>query len=192
MSHFITQIENQEGFELLIDTHIFSKDIILKAAYNLLDQAYFFFKYDSDNNIILECRKKEGINIETKIVLGEYSDELLNVYLRDKLEKENKIIREAIVLKALNGPLDYNNFISLDTDNNTSHLDELDTDIDQILQDLDNDSLPIDESEIDQILQELGSDSTSVEKPTFKIDPASFNDAKKMFKKENLGKKNIS
>lgn len=37
MSHFLKQILQKDGFELLIDTHIFSKDIILKAAYNFLD-----------------------------------------------------------------------------------------------------------------------------------------------------------
>ena len=36
--------------------------------------------------------------------------------LRDKLEKDNKVIREAIVIKAINGPLDQTNFVTLDTD----------------------------------------------------------------------------
>jgi hypothetical protein len=31
-------------FELLIDTKIFPKEIVLKAAYNFLDKGYFFFK----------------------------------------------------------------------------------------------------------------------------------------------------
>lgn len=58
MSRFLKELQQKDGFELLIDTHIFSKDIILKAAYNFLDQGYFFFRFDAEQNIILECRKK--------------------------------------------------------------------------------------------------------------------------------------
>jgi hypothetical protein len=35
-----------------------------------------------------------------KIIL-DFSDELLNVYLRDKIEKENKDLRETIITTAL-------------------------------------------------------------------------------------------
>ena len=41
------------------------------------------------------------MKIEAKSLIGEFSDELLAVYLRDKLEKDNKVIREVIVQKAL-------------------------------------------------------------------------------------------
>jgi hypothetical protein len=49
-------------------------------------------------------------------VIGNFSDSLLETALRVKLEEDNKNIREAIVLKAINGPLDTDNFVSLDTD----------------------------------------------------------------------------
>ena len=48
-------------FELLIDTKIFSKDIVLKAAYNFLDRGYFFFKIDEKENVILQFTKKEDV-----------------------------------------------------------------------------------------------------------------------------------
>jgi hypothetical protein len=37
MSQFLNEIVDGKKFELLIDTQIFPKDIILKAAYNYLD-----------------------------------------------------------------------------------------------------------------------------------------------------------
>ena len=69
MSIFLKEIPGENGFELLIDTSIFSKDIILKAAYNFLDRGYFFFRFDENQNIILECRKKAGVNISTENII---------------------------------------------------------------------------------------------------------------------------
>ena len=69
MSAFLKEILEENGFELLIDTSIFSKDIILKAAYNFLDKGYFFFRFDESKNIILECRKKAGISLSTETLI---------------------------------------------------------------------------------------------------------------------------
>ena len=185
MSHFLKKIENQNGFELLIDTSIFEKDIILKAAYNFLDIWYFFFKFDGDKNIILECRAKDWVDFSTEKIIGEYSDELLAVYLRDKLEKDNKVIREAIVTKAINWPLDMQNFVSLDTDSNPQNNQiDFEKDIDDILKEIENDpDLKIDEEEIEKILKEIESESQSFEKPTLKINTEGLKDAKEIFKK---------
>jgi His-Xaa-Ser system protein HxsD len=101
MTGILKEIIEGEQFELLIDTNIFPKDIILKAAYTFLDKGYFFFRFDADNNIVLEFQTKKDVKIEAKSLIGEFSDELLAVYLRDKLEKDNKVIREVIVQKAL-------------------------------------------------------------------------------------------
>ena len=185
MSHFLKKIENQNGFELLIDTSIFNKDIILKAAYNFLDIWYFFFKFDEQKNIILECRAKEWVDFSTEKIIGEYSDELLAVYLRDKLEKDNKVIREAIVTKAINGPLDMQNFVSLDTDANpNANQIDFDKDIDEILKEIEDDpDLKIDEEEIENILKEIESEKNETKKPTIKVDFNWLNDAKSIFKK---------
>ena len=53
MKKFLKETISGKQFELTIDTQIFSKDIILKAAYNFLDKGYFFFSLDTDKNIIL-------------------------------------------------------------------------------------------------------------------------------------------
>jgi len=41
MEWFLNQVVKWEKFELLIDTKIFKKDIVLKAAYNFLEKHYF-------------------------------------------------------------------------------------------------------------------------------------------------------
>lgn len=101
MSSFLKESVTGKSFELLIDAQMFPKNIVFKAAYNFLDKGYFFFRFDQDRNIILEFTRKEGIEIDPKNIIGEYADELLDVFLRDKLEKENRVIREAIVTKAI-------------------------------------------------------------------------------------------
>ena len=184
MSSFLQEKILWEKFELLIDTQIFSKDIILKAAYNFLDKGYFFFKLDSNRNIILEFTKKHDIDIKPEIIVWEFSDELLDVYLRDSLEKENKVIREAIVTKAINWPLDMENFVSLDTDNRESY--DIDKDISEILKEIENDpELQIDDWEIENILKEIEEDmNNQTQKPGITINPDSLSDAKSMFKKK--------
>jgi His-Xaa-Ser system protein HxsD len=89
----------------------------LKTAFSFLDRGFFFFKYDDKDNLILQFTAKDGVKEKPENVIGNFSDGLLETVLRDKLEKDNKVIREAIVLKAINGPLDQENFVSLDTDN---------------------------------------------------------------------------
>jgi hypothetical protein len=59
MKIFLKELVKDTKFELIIDSNIFSKDIVLKAAYNFLDKGYFFFKIDLDKNIILQFTRKE-------------------------------------------------------------------------------------------------------------------------------------
>lgn len=185
MEPFLREIVDGQKFELVIDTQIFSKDIVLKASYNFLDRGYFFFKFDEKQNIILQFTAKEDIKIDPKKIIGEFSDELLDVYLRDKLEKDNKVIREIIVEKAINGPIDANNFVSLDTDKQEKNQIDFDADLDDILKEIEGDpDLQVDEDEIAKILKEIESDSQNevLEKPQLQIDPDSINTAKDMFK----------
>ena len=184
MSKFLKEVITGENFELLIDTKIFPKDIILKAAYNFLDKGYFFFKFDEFGNIILEFSRKAWIDMDSQVIIWEYSDELLDVFLRDKLEKDNKIIRESIVTKAINGPFDMQNFVTLDTDTTNSDDIDFDKDIDDILREIENDpDLEIDEHEIEKILKEIDQD-TELQKPEVKMDPNSIAGVKDMFKKK--------
>ena len=106
MSKFLQISTEGNVAELLIDTEIFPKEIILKAAFNFLDRGYFFFRVDENKNMILELTKRAENTENLEKIIENFSDTLLETYLRDKLEKDNKIIREAIVTKAINGPLD--------------------------------------------------------------------------------------
>lgn len=77
------------------------------------------------------------------------------------------------------------NFVSLDTDKNTSDDQiEFDKDIDDILKEIENDpDLKIDEEEIEKILKEIDSWSDH-QKPSIKLDTSALNEAKNMFKKQ--------
>ncbi len=186
MSKFLHEIVTWNKFELLIDTKIFPKDIVLKAAYNFLDKWYFFFRFDENQNVILEFTKKQDIDTDPKIVIWEFSDELLDVYLRDALEKDNKVIRETIVTKAINGPIDMKNFVSLDTDVSLQNEIDFDKDIDEILKEIESDpEVNIDEDEIEKILKEIDDEvSSEVEKPSITVSRDSVSSLKNMFKKK--------
>lgn len=187
MQNFLKKFTDWNKIELLLDTNIFPKEIILKAAFNFLDRWYFFFKLDENKNIILQLTKREDNNEDLEKIIENFSDTLLETYLRDKLEKDNKNIRETIVNKAINWPLDYNNFVSFNTDewyNSSQNEIDFDKDIDEILAEIENDpDLKIDEEEIEKILAEIEAESFEMEKPKITIDPEAVKKAKENFKK---------
>lgn len=193
MEAFLKETLEGEKLELLIDTKIFKKDIILKTAFQFLDRGYFFFKIDNDENIILQLTKREKKSDELREIIWDFSDSLLESYLRDRLEKDNKVIREAIVTKAINGPLDQSNFVTLDTNaweqvwNNAEENEiNFDKDIDDILKEVENDpDLKIDEAEIEKILNEIEQETGSkFEKPWIVPNLEALKNAKKQFKQK--------
>ncbi len=154
MEHFLNEKIFWKQFELLIDTKIFNKDVILKTAYIFLDKWYFFFKKDKNDNIFLQFTKKENVLEEPQKIILDFSDELLSTYLRDKLEKDNKKIRETIIKSAIWNSVDNNNFIELNT--NKNQIDFINKDIDEIMGEIENDpDLDIDKEEIETILKEI-------------------------------------
>jgi len=187
MTEFLKKEQDGARFELLIDTKLFSKAIVFKAAYNFLDHGYFFFRLDADGNIILQFSPKEGVKTPSEQIIGEFSDELLNVSLRDALERENKTIRETIVSAAIGNSLDAKNFVSIDTDrqnNRPNNQIDFDKDIDEILREIENDpELKIDEAEIERILKEIEEETKAelARKPAITVDPNKVKDAKKNF-----------
>ena len=185
MEQFLKKSTNWNKAELIIDTKIFEKNIILKAAYNFLDRAYFFFKYEWEN-ILLQLTKKIDSKEDLETIVIDFSDELLSVYLRDKLEKDNKDIREKIVGAAIANSLDSNNFVSLDTRNNGNKEIDFDKDIDEILKEIENDpELKIDEEEIERILKEIEEETANetivIEETKITLDINAVEDAKKKF-----------
>jgi His-Xaa-Ser system protein HxsD len=173
------------SLEMVIDTKIFDKDVVLKAAFNFIDRGYFLFSINSDGNILLQYTPKDDWSLDSEKIIREFSDDLLEVYLRDKLEKDNKVIREAIITKSLLGPLDIQNFVTLDTQNQTTNQIDFDKDIDEILKEIENDpELKIDEEEIEKILKEIEAESwNDMQKPTVSVDLKAVEDIKLKFKK---------
>lgn len=184
MQDFLKTIVEWEKFELLIDTKIFNKDIILKASYAFLDKWYFFFKYDREDNILLHFTKKDWVKTTPENIIWNFSEELLDVTLRDNLERENKNIREIIVERAINWPLDEANFIDAENNQESNQI-EFDKDINDILQDIENDpELQVNEEEIESILKEIADkDDSEVVKPTIPLNIDALGDIKKQFKK---------
>lgn len=189
MQAFLQEVVEGKNFSLTLDTSIYTKDIILKAAYNFLDKGYFLFATDGDN-IVLSFTAKEDSDTDPKIVIWEYCDELLDVHLRDKLEKDNRVIREAIVSKALSGPIDQGGYVTYNPDevaeaNPVQNEIDFDKDIDDILAEIENDpDLQIDQWEIDKILKEIEEEAAQEPaKPEIKINPENISALKDQFKK---------
>lgn len=182
MEAFLNETQEKNKGELLVDTKIFSKDIILKAAYNFLDRAYFFFKLNKDQNMLVQITLKQGKEMSLKLLSKEFYDELLSVYLRDKLEKENKTIRETIIGAAINNSLDKGWFTA--KQNTEENQIDFDKDIDDILKEIENDpDLKIDESEIENILKEIEAESLQEKKPILNINKEGLEQAKQQFNK---------
>lgn len=188
MNAFLNMNIQKWSFELCIDHNIFNKDIVLKAAYNFLDRGYFFFKIDERWDIVLLFNSRVWEVVDLDKVIADFSDELLSTYLRDRLEKDNKVIREKIVWAAIANSLDLNHFVRIDTDkkndSNTQNQIDFDKDIDEILKEIENDpELKIDEEEIERILKEI-EEETEMEaskKPTITLDPNNIKNAKEKF-----------
>lgn len=188
MQSFLSQNSENNRLELLVDSTIFPSAVAMKAAYGLLDRAYFFF-HTKDGNLLVQIQSKEWQDWNAEKFALEYSDELLATLLRDTLEQENKTIREAIVGAAIGNSLDTRGFVSLDTDrkndgNMNNNQIDFDKDIDEILREIENDpELKIDEAEIERILKEIEEETQTelTEKPTLTLDPNKVKNAKEKF-----------
>lgn len=153
MTKFLKEIIKDTKFELTIDTKVFKKNIILKAAYCFLDKWYFLFNYDKNKNIILNFIKKDEQKEDTKKILLDFTDELLNTQLRYIIEKENKQTKDLIYNKALNSSIDEQNYISYTPENNQN---DIDSEVDLILEELAKDpELKIQEEEIQKIINNI-------------------------------------
>lgn len=198
MEVFLNEVIKWEKFELLIDTKIFDKNIILKSAYNFLDKWYFFFRLNQDWNIILQFTKKDWVNTNPINIIWDFSDELLNNVLREVILEENKEIRTEIITSALQNSLReaelpnswkgyeesrdwYFDWWSSNQES-ISQID-FDKDIDEILREIENDpDLKIDEAEIERILKEIEEESEdSLVKPAISINLDAVTEMKKKF-----------
>lgn len=183
MKWLLRQTETAGVLELLIDTRIFPKDIVLATAYSFLDKWYFFFYFENDTDLIVQYKPKKGQQLDT-FFLSDFYDSLLEFYLREQIEEKNKVIREIIVKKAIEGPLDLENFVSFDTSNKKQEIwSNFEQDIDAILKEIeDTPELQIDEAEIEAILKEIGREhQIDIKKPSINIDLEALKETKNNF-----------
>lgn len=196
METFVKEIIEGNKFELVIDSSLFSKEIVFKSAFLFLDKWYFFFKKDFDGNIVLQFTKKDWVKDEPKVIIWDFSNELLNNILREKLFQENKEIRTEIITSSIQNSLreaelpnswrgyevsgqEY--FEGTSQQNNEIDFDK---DIDDILKEIESDpDLKIDEAEIEKILKEIEEESMSEEIPEVSINMDGLKKAKKQFDK---------
>lgn len=178
MTPFLSVSTDSDRTEFLIDTQLFSPVIAMKAAYVLLDRAYFFF-FTRPDWLMVQVSPKVWQDWSAERFTLEYSDELLAYALRARVELENKEVRETIVRRALGSYADLPNFTSVDPIASSPQID-FDKDIDEILREIENDpELKIDEAEINRILAEIDSETQALKKP--KLDPNKLKDVKKNF-----------
>jgi hypothetical protein len=58
MKNFLSQNTENNRLELCIDIAIFSPHVAMKAAYAMLDKAYFFF-HTADTGLLVQITPKE-------------------------------------------------------------------------------------------------------------------------------------
>ncbi len=197
MIEFLKETKKWKKFELIIDTKIYKKDIILKTAYLFLDKWYFFFKEDENKNLILQFTLKDWVKDTLEDIIANFSEEILNNELRASISKENKDIRNEIVKSAIQNSLreaELPNNWKWYEDADGNYFDkegwtapdqiDFDKDIDDILKEIENDpELKIDEEEIEKILKEIEEEAEKEkeDKPEVKLDVEAVKKVKKDF-----------
>lgn len=92
--------ENEIIFYLNID--IYTTEVIMKAAYNFIEEYYVLLDYSEHNNIKVTLEGKYNCSKESlKKCKGEFCNELLRQSIRYMVSKETKNIREILMGKAL-------------------------------------------------------------------------------------------
>lgn len=90
-----------KGFvKIKVNPKIFPLEIVYSASYIFIDQAYVFIDGDPKKEIVVKLRPKEKEkNLEQ---LGiDFNNELLNYAVYENQSNKNKVIKEAVVQKAL-------------------------------------------------------------------------------------------
>ena len=86
-----------------LNAKIYPLEAILNCCYSFVDKAYIFLDSDpKTKNIKVTLKQKSGSNNKnTRILRGEFMNELLYSLIRQTVSKNNKKIREYIVGRAL-------------------------------------------------------------------------------------------
>lgn len=100
MQEFIKKLEKNEfQVEMLVDGKIFDEDVILKAAYEMVNDVYMFFKKQGDDYLVQFKIKNEEKKIDD--IVDSFGEELVYHRLRSDIDKKSGKIRTKIVETAL-------------------------------------------------------------------------------------------
>jgi His-Xaa-Ser system protein HxsD len=88
------------NFSLVIDSRIFSLEVIQKAAYRCSDIAVFDFAILDSHSIKVTATPKSSITIELTELKAHFNNELLEQNLRHLIAEETKTERDLILAYA--------------------------------------------------------------------------------------------
>lgn len=149
MNTIIRVSESPYQLEFTIDLNVFPLTVCLRAVYTFLDRGYFFFEMDgSGNKLIVKTVSKNDTKWSSEKLLSDLSDELIATTLRASLEKENKTIRDAIVMKALWWMEDHSNTSPKEKEQKQESLIDFTQDVDQLLKEIEDISVEPKDSDI--------------------------------------------
>lgn len=100
MENFVKKIEKWTfNFEMVVDWKIFDKKTILRAAYELVDKVYMFFKKDGDDFVVQFKLKDEKLDMDG--IVDSFWEELVFHDLRSQIDKKTGKMKERIMETAL-------------------------------------------------------------------------------------------
>jgi len=160
MQEFIKKLEKSEfQVEMLVDGKIFDEDVMLKAAYELVNDVYMFFKTQGDDYIVQFKLKNEKKTLDD--VVNAFGEELVYHRLRKDIDQKTWSVRTKIVEAALWYGLTLEE-IKDDIYNLSAPIDEEDSQnnaersVEDIIADIENDpEFADDKDEIINILKEI-------------------------------------
>lgn len=100
------KLENNEIF-FSLNTKVYPQDVIFKTCYVFIDQMYIYLDNSKKGEILVSLKGKNDLNgKELEKLKGEFTNELLNMVLRESVAKKNQKVLEYIVGGAINASLE--------------------------------------------------------------------------------------
>jgi His-Xaa-Ser system protein HxsD len=95
-------VKENKNINFKISEKIYPLEVVFLACYNYIDKAYIYLDQNKTGEFEVTMIGKNGVNASSmKEIVGEFHNELLFSALRQKISKNNKRLREAIVFAAL-------------------------------------------------------------------------------------------
>lgn len=139
MNTIIQIAESPYSVEFSIDLNVFPLNVCLRSVYTFLDRWYFYFEKDlTGNKLIVKAVSKNEKKWSSEKLLSDLSDELLATTLRESLERDNKTIRDAIVMKALWSMEDHSTESSEEKLKKEESYLDFSKDVDSLLKEIEN------------------------------------------------------